>query len=285
MPWYKGNLHAHTTRSDGKLPPQDVLAAYKAAGYDFAALTDHWTFGKGGTHEGMTVLSGLEYDVNLPADLQTFHIVCIGACCAPALAKSPALTPQDVINAIHDKGGLAIHAHPAWSMQTVEAAMRYTGFDGCEIYNTVCGAKANVRPDSSLFVDQMAARGRRYPVMAADDAHWYDGEQCVSYLMVDAQDAAPASLLAAIRAGRFYASQGPRLTCVTLEGGVVRLECSPARKIAFLSNTCYTKGRVVYGDGLTSAEYAMGGEDSFVRAEVTDMWGRRAWSQILPAAK
>ena len=31
----KGNLHAHTTFSDGRLPVEDVVAQYRDLGYDF----------------------------------------------------------------------------------------------------------------------------------------------------------------------------------------------------------------------------------------------------------
>src|SRR5688572_24689968 len=39
--WYKGNLHTHTTNSDGDSSPEDVVRWYKANGYDFVAITDH----------------------------------------------------------------------------------------------------------------------------------------------------------------------------------------------------------------------------------------------------
>ena len=38
---YKANLHSHTTLSDGKIKPEDVVAGYKAHGYDILAITDH----------------------------------------------------------------------------------------------------------------------------------------------------------------------------------------------------------------------------------------------------
>ena len=37
----KGALHCHTTRSDGKVTPDDVIRLHKANGYDFMAITDH----------------------------------------------------------------------------------------------------------------------------------------------------------------------------------------------------------------------------------------------------
>lgn len=41
MPWLRGNLHAHTTFSDGVKDPAQLIAAYDALGYDFLAITDH----------------------------------------------------------------------------------------------------------------------------------------------------------------------------------------------------------------------------------------------------
>jgi len=41
VPPLRGNLHAHTTFSDGLLSPQRLIAEYEALGYDFLAITDH----------------------------------------------------------------------------------------------------------------------------------------------------------------------------------------------------------------------------------------------------
>ncbi|OGL15010.1 MAG: hypothetical protein A3F92_09065 [Candidatus Rokubacteria bacterium RIFCSPLOWO2_12_FULL_71_22] len=41
MPLLRGNLHAHTTYSDGVERPARLIAAYEALGYDFLAITDH----------------------------------------------------------------------------------------------------------------------------------------------------------------------------------------------------------------------------------------------------
>src|SRR4051812_1076965 len=40
--FWRGNLHTHSTLSDGKLAPRDVVQAYKDAGYDFMMLSDHF---------------------------------------------------------------------------------------------------------------------------------------------------------------------------------------------------------------------------------------------------
>ena len=39
--WFKGNLHTHTTESDGDADPEWVANWYKEHGYDFLVLSDH----------------------------------------------------------------------------------------------------------------------------------------------------------------------------------------------------------------------------------------------------
>jgi hypothetical protein len=41
MPLLRGNLHAHTTFSDGVRTAAALVAEYEALGYDFLAVTDH----------------------------------------------------------------------------------------------------------------------------------------------------------------------------------------------------------------------------------------------------
>ncbi|MCS7071619.1 MAG: hypothetical protein NZM00_08945, partial [Anaerolinea sp.] len=39
--FWRGNLHTHTTRSDGTRSPEFVCRYYRALGYDFLSVTDH----------------------------------------------------------------------------------------------------------------------------------------------------------------------------------------------------------------------------------------------------
>ncbi len=39
--WFRGNLHTHTTESDGSRPPEIVIADYESRGYDFLCISDH----------------------------------------------------------------------------------------------------------------------------------------------------------------------------------------------------------------------------------------------------
>ena len=39
--FYRGNMHCHSTLSDGKLSPEQLKELYKSQGYSFLAITDH----------------------------------------------------------------------------------------------------------------------------------------------------------------------------------------------------------------------------------------------------
>ena len=39
--WYKGNIHTHTTESDGDEAPEKVVRWFRQHGYDFLVLSDH----------------------------------------------------------------------------------------------------------------------------------------------------------------------------------------------------------------------------------------------------
>jgi len=64
---HKGNLHTHTTNSDGRSTVDAVIDAYKKLGYDVLAITDHsqntWTwkaYGRNPATLGMLAVSGNE---------------------------------------------------------------------------------------------------------------------------------------------------------------------------------------------------------------------------------
>ncbi len=278
--WYKGNLHTHTTRSDGRLIPEAVVSLYREKGYDFLALTDHWSLSRTEEREDILLLSGCEYDVGATVQEGIYHIVGIGMESPPALRRSPSLTAQKIIDGIRAVGGIAILAHPAWSLNRPEEAAKLTDLAGTEIYNSVSGLPWNVRPYSGAFVDQMASRGVFLNCMAADDAHFYQGDETLSYLMVRAEEHSPAALLDALRRGDFYATQGPEFS-LRQEGIRILVDCTPVKSVAFFTDTVWAGDRATCGEAVTHAEYRIKPTDTFVRVELTDSQGKQAWSSCL----
>ena len=75
------DLHMHTTYSDGKLTPEELIAAAKAAGLRYIAITDHDTV-DGVAHlyennylpcKGIRIIPGLEFSAHHPT--QEIHIL------------------------------------------------------------------------------------------------------------------------------------------------------------------------------------------------------------------
>jgi len=210
-----------------------------------------------------------------------FHIVAIGE-------KEPAkidqklangtYTAQDIVDAIHAVGGIAILAHPAWSLETCEQIMPLDGFDGIEIYNSVSGLPRNCRPYSGEVIDQLAARGKVFTSMCADDSHFYQNEACMSYIYVQADALTEDAISYAIRAGRVMATQGPRfhVTVEPIENSENRrvcYTCDPVSQIVFYTGSVWHNDRSISGDGLSEAEFILRPIDRFVRAEFIDADG------------
>lgn len=275
--WYKGNLHTHTTRSDGRKTPEEVMELYKRKDYDFLSLTDHWVLSEEEERDGLLMLPGCEYDVGGSAQEGIFHIVGVGMKETPPLVKGPALTPQAIIDAVSGCGGLAVLAHPAWSLNRPADALRLSGLAGTEIYNSVSGVPWNARPYSGAFVDQLALEGHLLPCFAADDAHFYNGDATRSYILVKAAEKTSAAILDAIRRRDFYATQGPRFS-LAIQGDQVEVTCSPVSSVVFFSDLVYASDRVTAGEGITRAVYRLKPGEHFLRVELQDAQGLCAWS-------
>lgn len=82
---YKGALHLHTIRSDGRCTPEVLAYMYKNAGCDFLAFTDHWLYGDGGEINDMLLLSGCEYNIGDIVNTPVHHIVGLGMQHKPSL--------------------------------------------------------------------------------------------------------------------------------------------------------------------------------------------------------
>lgn len=275
----------HTTLSDGSATPEQCLRAYRDAGYDAVAITDHWLRYESGSFEGMTVISGGEYNIGGHlTEVGVYHILGLFVNADPKITRAD--NAQRIIDGIHEVGGMAVLAHPAWSLNTPEMIMALEGIDATEIYNTVSSIRESFRPDASLIVDMLAGRRVAFPLLATDDAHYYGEvrhgvswvDNCISYIMVESESNSQEDIRRAIEEKRFYATQGPELV-LTREGDKFILDCSPVEHIYFASNSSWCR-RATHGEGITHAEYTPSDEDVFVRAFVIDPQGRQAWSNV-----
>lgn len=275
--WFKGNLHAHTTLSDGVHTPDEVMEIYRARGYDFLALTDHRRLSMPEMVRGMLLTGGVEFDYMLSD--QCIHIVGVGLTSAPEL-KPPMRgeCAQQAIDEINAHGGFAILAHPSWSMNTLSETLPLTGLGAMEIFNSTSDAPWNpARGDASQFVDLTYTRGKYTPLVASDDSHSYTGEHTRAATWVNARELTLESILEAMRAGRMFASLGPRFTQIEFDG-VLRVDCEPVERAIVYSNLPWAPGRVFTG-GLEHFEYAPAPGERYLRVRIDDAQGNPAWSQ------
>ena len=279
-PFFKGNLHCHSTLSDGCATPEKVIATYREHGYDFLALTDHRRVSPPShVDHGMLLLSGIELDYNLASEV--VHIIGVGVSQAVEEGYQKHLDPQHGIDLIRRNGGRAILAHPAWSLNTMSTLLSLNNVTAAEIYNATSTYPWNCdRADSSAILDVTATHGKLYNVVAADDAHNYDGDACVGCAIVQAEELSEPAFLAALDAGRFYASCGPRFEQLTLENGYLSVACSPVEWVIFFSNLPYVGVRALKGHDMTEAGYPVQTRlgERYVRCMLIDAQGRRAWS-------
>jgi hypothetical protein len=279
--WYKGNLHTHTTNSDGALSPQEMVRQYEAKGYDFLAITDHDQLTDTSELESsLTFIPGEEVTANF-SDLETRHLVALNL--REKIPMSPGTPVQEMINRIRAAGGEVIIGHPYWSGIPMEELQQLQGYLGIEIFNTSCHYHI-AKGYSLAHWDNLLGRGRRVLGFASDDAHYHFNEHrpvdtAVSFVMVKAKSRSVEDLMAAIGAGHFYASNGPEIQSIELEGDTLTVRTSPARSINIVAqNQLGESFTAPTGSTICEARCQLRGGETYLRVEC---WGgddRWAWS-------
>lgn len=240
--WIKGNLHAHTTISDGERDPQAVIDDYAARGYHFLMLSDHdlWHDLDRLEARGMTLLSGAEITANGPHLL----LVNVGAPVQPLLDRQP------VIHKANAAGGLVIVNHPNWDVDfnhcPQERLEQWTGYIGIEVFNGIARRHFG-NPYAADRWDRLLSAGRRVWGFAHDDSHaWYDVGMAWNMVQMQTDSHRVEEIVKALREGRFYATTGVTITAVRTVGLSVTVETIDAQRIAAYSRHA---ARVAVVDG------------------------------------
>ncbi len=290
--FWRGNLHTHSTRSDGMLAPDEVCRRYRAEGYDFMALTDHFigSFGYPIVDtvpfrtSGFTTIPGAELHSGAMANGEVWHILAVGLPADFAPSDSPDFHPKAgqesgaalAARAVQAGAFVAI-AHPQWSGLTLADARDITAAHAVEVYNHGCATGCD-RADGFSIADLLLTEGRRLSLIATDDAHFSEPDHFGGWVMVKAEENAPEALVDALKAGAFYSSQGPELRDVRIEGNRVVVDCSAVVSVIAQGHGTGAKG--VHGHSMTRAEVPLQrfNNTPWLRVTVIDAAGKRAWS-------
>lgn len=290
--FWRGNLHTHSTRSDGVLDPAEVCRRYKAEGYDFIALTDHFV----GPFDypivdttpyrddAFTTILGAELHSGAMENGELWHILAVGLPPDFAPSHSPEFHPVDgqetgpeIARRARDAGAFVAVAHPEWGGLSLADARSLEAAHAVEIYNHGCQIAAD-RAEGFWHLDRLLEEGRRLTLCATDDAHFYEPDHFGGWTMVKAEENTPTALLDALKEGHMYATTGPLIHNVEWSDDKVSVESS-----AIVTIIVQGKGAAsaaVHGQSMTRGSMAL---DRFAKCEwmrltVIDAAGRRAWT-------
>lgn len=286
--FWRGNLHSHSSRSDGALPPEEVARRYRAHGYDFYCQSDHFieaygypvTDTTGFRAEGFTTLLGAELHAPSLRNGEIWHILAVGL---PADFAPPAAdeTGPELARRAKHAGAFVAIAHPQWYGLTLADARTLDFADAVEVYNHTSAVRAD-RGDGAALLDEMLLDGISMTAIATDDSHFVDPVQSNAdafggWVMVRAESLTPEALLAALKAGDFYATQGPELHDLAVDGDTLCITMSPVDRVIALGPR--SRAATVSGRSMTAARIDIAAfQGGWLRLVAVDASGRRAWT-------
>ena len=295
--WLKGNIHSHTTQTDGLCPPDQQIRDYYAKGYDFFSITDHNIVVNSKAFAGDTdilLIPGWERDVRHDLKkIKCIHVVGLFASEEGLLSEDPDFQPrkerqygvceisdQELVNEMVAEGQYTVLAHPCWSRMTPSEVLNLTGFHAIEVFNTGCERLMHAgRAD--LYWDLLLQSGRKVWGIACDDTHGKTArsDRFGGWIMVRANSRTSAEIIAQLKSGEYYLSQGPQIEDWGIEDDEIYFKCSPCKEIHV--TTYPTRGTAIYaeeGAFLTEISYSLKGGEQYIRIECIDENGNTAWT-------
>ncbi|WP_438013890.1 CehA/McbA family metallohydrolase [Sorangium sp. So ce315] len=305
----RGNLHAHSARSDGDSPAQLVFAWYRDHGYQFLALTDHNNYldvtrPPASQVRDLVILPGEE--VTMVAAGQPVHVNAL--CTKRRIGGGTFRTARAAVawatSEILAQDGVALVNHPNfhWALEPEDIA-HAVGAQLLEIFS----GHPHVRSDGDATHasaeekwERALSSGHRIAAVAVDDMHSLTGTNKqvpqvppgTGWVEVFAEEASREAICAALSAGRLYASSGPRLTRLAVTSDTMTLWVDPPdvmvefidRWGALLAAVPATAEAEMSGAAYR-ARYRLRGPEQYVRARVTAPDGSRAWTQAYWVAR
>jgi hypothetical protein len=219
--WYKGELHAHSTESDGQCAVAEVVQAAVDCGLDYLALTEHFTVSQWRkmaplieapmallrscevtSHHGHVNMHGMREWVDVYVDRPDWDM-------------------NQVADALHAQGGLFCVNHAFSGFLGWRAFdFDWRKADMMEVYHNLEGPNNHCQP--SLW-DHHLQLGRRIVGVGGIDSHNpYEGIHALGQLVtwVYADELSEKGIVDGLRRGVVYASRGPelRFTAVNEKG-------------------------------------------------------------------
>lgn len=236
---YKGDMHVHSSKSDGKETPEFTMSCGRFHGFDFMAITDHEYYEPSliavkaakDCHCDMLVMPGEE--IHLPEN--AVHVINFGAKASinemvrqdektyrAGVAEYMKELPEDMhpvnrfevaasewtFDRIRENGGIAIFCHPYWRPQyhgfiaeeVVDTLIDRNKFDAMEVFGGFYSHQWESNRLSLARWEQARADGKNISAVGVSDSHGCENDLFSwYYTIVFADKLEFDSLAAAIR--------------------------------------------------------------------------------------
>jgi hypothetical protein len=166
--------------------------------------------------------------------------------------------------------------HPHWSNLAEDDLLRFDGLPAVEAYNGVC-ERAIARGFSEPAWDFALSTGRRLLGMAVDDSH-VDSDFGRGWIMLKAEKLDRDAVIDSLRRGLYYSTCGPQIRDFRVEGTKVSVRCSPCWCVKFITNGFNGENVFHETDLIESATHELTGRETYLRVQVEDVHGRRAYT-------
>ncbi len=291
--WYKGNIHTHTTESDGDADPEFVVNWFMEHGYDFLVLSDHnhRTILEHEVEGGPLMIPGEEVSANIEMGQIPIHLNGIGISrvVEPIHGDDVVTTIQANVDAIHEADGIAQLNHPnyQWAFDHTHVS-QVRGAELIEVYNGVPFTNlygAPGKPSTEEIWDGVLSAGRVIFGTATDDSHhYYDFHPGMSnpgrgWVVVRARERTVDAIVDGLATGEFYSSTGIVLTELEQSDESISLEIEEEKDFIFTTTFSGKDGIVLSEETGPRPSYAIKGDEGYVRATVRSSSGGKAWTQ------
>ena len=298
--WYRGNLHTHTTESDGDAEPEAVAAWYKDHGYDFLVLSEHnhlylLDYGDGNSDSSIPLMIPGE-EVTVPTDRSDQTPVHVGAIgidrlVEPTFGDDVATILQANIDDIRDAGGISCINHPSWKWAfDHEPILKTRGASLMEVFNAATDCNNYPIPVPGFLSpteiwDNVLSAGMSIFGVATDDSHHYHDfspdkdNPGRGWVMVESEALESDALVEAMAAGSFYSSTGVFLAELNSSADEVSLKIRQRPHSLYLTRFIGSDGAIHDEQVGAEVAYRPTGDEGYVRAHVTSSNGHQAWTQ------
>jgi len=206
----RGVLHVHSTFSDGDQAVERIVYTLGAAGLEFVLMSDHAeVFDDRRMEEYVAlcdslstsrflVIPGLEFSFKGGV----IHILGYGI---TRRVRAPSM--EELVDAVHDAGGIAVLAHPPAGSINLIGAIKMK-LDGVEVWNGRYDGTVTPRAESFQLLSRIRLLNQRAAAYGGIDLHKIDQARNPVFVDVEANELERAAILDGLRSGRFTVHGG-----------------------------------------------------------------------------